>query len=84
MKVKKTKEQILESIFVTQSEIGVLFSVGEKGRKKIFKKANEIDEKKGFKIEETKVKLDTCCEVVGTTYKKLAEKIKKESIGWRS
>lgn len=79
MKVKKTKQQILESFFITQTEIGILFSTGDKGKKKIFKKANEIDEKNGFKIEETKVKLDTCCEVVGTTYEKLAKRLKKES-----
>lgn len=74
----KTREQILEQVYLTQNDIRLLLKVGYKHADKLYGFANEIDSEElgKYRIEPRKVRITSVCKVAGVSLNTLQKQIK--------
>lgn len=67
MQVAKTRQEILDSYFWSQTEISRVFGISRVKAKKIYELANQIDNEElgNYRIEDTKVRKSTAFKVYG-------------------
>lgn len=75
---KKTRQEIAQQIYLTQTDIKVLFCISPVKAKRIYDLANTIDSDKTkllYRVEPTKVRITSVSKVTGVT----VEMIKKQA-----
>lgn len=76
----KTKEEILDSQFVSKADIKKLFGIGSERANKIYKLADEIDNADlKYRIFDNRVRITSMCKVVGISINLLQKQIKSVS-----
>lgn len=73
----KTKEKVLSQYYLNMNDIKTLLGVSHKTAKKIYEKADEIDENKfkEYRVEERKVTMKSVLEVNHLTMKDLERRL---------
>lgn len=64
----KSRKEISQQFYFSKADLKKLFGVSSRTAKRIFELANSLDEGLTYRIEDTKVSLNSVCKVMGMTH----------------